>query len=73
MRCHPEEEYEQPFGVLVADKLRGVRVAEVAERHLEEGRPVQVLRHLHVLMYKMHRTKMTISGATCGSCEHIEL
>ena len=51
MRCHPEEEYEQPFGVLVADKLRGVRVAEVAERHLEEGRPVQVLRHLHVLMY----------------------
>ena len=49
MRCHPEEEYEQPFGVLVADKLRGVRVAEVAERHLEEGRPVQVLRHLQVL------------------------
>ena len=52
MRCHPEEEYEQSFGVLIADKLRGVRVAEVAERYLEEGRPVQVLRHLQVLKPK---------------------
>lgn len=46
MRCHPEEEHEQPFGVLVALKLCGVRVAKVAERHLEERGPVQVLRHL---------------------------
>ena len=58
MRCHPEEEYEQPFGVLVADKLRGVRVAEVAEGHLEEGRPVQVLGNLQVLKPKSLWTKL---------------
>ena len=54
MRCHSEEENEQPLGVLVADKLGCVRVAEVAERHLEEGRPVQVLGHLQVLKPKSH-------------------
>ena len=46
MRCHSKKEDEQPFGVLVAHELGGVRVAKVEERHLEERGPVQVLRHL---------------------------
>ena len=55
MRCHSKKEDEQPFGVLVAHELGGVRVAKVAERHLEERGPVQVLRHL-----KDTRNSMTL-------------